>query len=72
MGVIGLSQVHKAHYISALLEESRDKKALIICHDEGTASRLCDDLNSLCGGAVLFRWNKRYFRGYMGKPLQIR
>lgn len=54
MGVIGLSQVHKAHYISALIEEMKDKKALIICHDEGTASKLCDDLNSLCGGAVLY------------------
>ena len=63
MGVIGLSQVHKAHYISALLEESRDKKALIICHDEGTASRLCDDLNSLCGGAVLYPARDFSFRG---------
>jgi len=54
MGVIGLSQVHKAHYISALAEQIKDRKALIICHDEGTASKLCDDLNSFCGGAVLY------------------
>ncbi len=54
MGVIGLSQVHKAHYISALTEHLKSKKALIICHDEGSASKLCDDLNSFCGGAVLY------------------
>ena len=54
MGVIGLSQVHKAHYISALIEEMKGRKALIVCHDEGTASKLCDDLNSICGGAFLY------------------
>lgn len=53
MGVIGLSQVHKAHYISALCE-SIGKTALIVCHDEGTASKLCDDLNALSGGAYLY------------------
>ncbi len=53
MGVIGLSQIHKAHYISALCE-SIGKAALIVCHDEGTASKLCDDLNALSGGAYLY------------------
>lgn len=54
MGVIGLSQVHKAHYISAVIEQFKDKKALIICHDEGTATKLCADINSLCGGACVY------------------
>ncbi len=53
MGVIGLSQVHKAHYISSLCE-SLDKRAIIVCHDEGTASKLCDDLNALSSGAFLY------------------
>ncbi|MEE1322092.1 MAG: transcription-repair coupling factor [Acutalibacteraceae bacterium] len=53
MGVIGLSQIHKAHYISALCE-SIGKTTLIVCHDEGTASKLCDDLNALSGGAYLY------------------
>lgn len=63
MGVIGLSQAHKAHYISALLEEKKGRNALIICHDEGTASKLCDDLNSLCGGAYLYPARDFSFRG---------
>ena len=50
MGIIGLSQIHKAHYISSLCVDTHNP-ALIVCHDEGTASRLCDDLNALCGGA---------------------
>ena len=63
MGVIGLSQVHKAHYISALTEHCPGRKALIICHDEGTASKLCDDLNTLCGGAELYPARDFSFRG---------
>ncbi len=53
MGVIGLSQIHKAHYISAICEDT-GKAALVVCHDEGTASKLCDDLNALSGGAYLY------------------
>ena len=54
MGVIGLAQVHKAHYIAALNESLNGRKALVICPDEGTATRLCDDLNSIYGGAYLY------------------
>ena len=53
MGVIGLTQVHKAHYISSLCVET-GKTALIVCHDEGTAAKLCDDLNVLDGGAYVY------------------
>ena len=31
-----------------------DKKSIIMCHDEGTASKLCDDLNALSSGAYLY------------------
>lgn len=63
MGVIGLSQVHKAHYISSLIEQIGDRKALIICPDEGSATRLCDDINSFSDGAVLYPARDFSFRG---------
>ena len=53
MGILGLSAVHKAHYISALCE-TLDKSALVLCPDEGAATRLCEDLNAFAGGAVLY------------------
>lgn len=53
MGIIGLGQVHKAHYISSLCAGT-EKTALIICHDEGTAAKLCNDLNVLDGGAHVY------------------
>ena len=52
-GVLGLGNVHKAHYISSLCEET-EKKALIICPDEGQATKLCDDLNVFSSGAYLY------------------
>ena len=53
MGMIGLSNVHKAHYFSSL-SLSLGKKCLIICESEGSASKLCEDLNFFDGGAVLY------------------
>ncbi|MBO5937297.1 MAG: transcription-repair coupling factor [Clostridia bacterium] len=53
MGVIGLTPVHKAHYISSLCEDT-DKKCLIICPDEGSAVKMCDDLNVFSGGAYVY------------------
>ncbi|MBE6747571.1 MAG: transcription-repair coupling factor [Ruminococcaceae bacterium] len=53
MGVLGLSNVHKAHYISSICEDM-EKKALIICPDEGQATRLTADLNTFAGGAYLY------------------
>ena len=53
MGVLGLSAVHKAHYIAALCE-TLGKPALVLCPDEGAATRLCEDLNTFAGAAVLY------------------
>ncbi|MFI3142099.1 MAG: hypothetical protein R3Y27_07345, partial [Clostridia bacterium] len=53
MGIIGLSPVHKAHYISSLAEEF-EKKVLIICEDEAHASKLVEDLNQFAKGAFLY------------------
>lgn len=53
MGVLGLSGVHKAHYISSACADA-EKKALIICPDEGQATKLVSDLNAFSGGAYLY------------------
>lgn len=70
MGVIGLSQVHKAHYISALTA-SLNKKALIICPDENSASKLCSDLNSFSDGALLYPARDFRFRDAESKSLDF-
>lgn len=61
MGVIGLTPVHKAHYISSLCDDM-GKKALIICPDEGTAAKMCDDLNVMSGGAFVYPARDYNFR----------
>ena len=63
MGVIGLSQIHKAHYISSLVEQSEGRTALIICSDESGATRLCEDINSLYGGAYVYPARDFSFKG---------
>ncbi len=62
MGIIGLSQIHKAHYITSVCEES-GRKALIVCPDEGSAAKLCEDLNSLSEKALLYVAKDFTFRG---------
>lgn len=61
MGVIGLTPVHKSHYISSLSSEL-NKPCLIICPDEGTASKMCDDLNTFSSGAVVYPARDYSFR----------
>lgn len=53
LGVIGLSSVHKAHYISSLCSDL-NRTAVIICESENAASKLRDDLNFFCGGAYVY------------------
>ncbi len=53
MGIIGLTNVHKAHYITALYEDTC-KKSLVLCPDEATAIKMTSDLNTFCGGALHF------------------
>lgn len=61
MGIIGLSAIHKAHYIFSLCD-SLSKKALIICQDEGSATKLCEDLNVFSGGAIVLPARDFHFR----------
>ena len=46
MGVLGLSHIHKAHFIHSLCEDKK-KKALVIVPDEASATRLQGDLNAM-------------------------
>ena len=44
--VVGLSPVHKAHFIYTLCAQLGEK-ALVLTPDEASATRLCEDLNTL-------------------------
>ena len=70
MGVIGLSQIHKAHYISSAVS-SLGKKALVICPDESSASKLVSDLNSFLGEAYLYPARDFRFRDSESKSLDF-
>ena len=61
MGIIGLSAVHKAHYISSLCS-SLNKKALIICDTESSATKLCEDLNVFSENAAVYPERMFHFR----------
>ena len=61
LGVLGLSGVHKAHWISALCE-SLSRPALVLCPDENAASRLRDDLCAFGLSAVLYPARDFHFR----------
>ncbi len=47
--VTGLSHIHKAHFISALLSKTELLPVLIIAESEGEAQKLCLDINAMCG-----------------------
>ncbi len=70
MGIIGLSQVHKAHYISSLVEDTGEK-AVIICPDEASAVKLTEDLNSLSNGAYFYPARDFNFRAADSKSLDF-
>ena len=46
-GVTGISAIHKALFLSALTELK--KNMLVICEDEGSAVKMCDDINTFLG-----------------------
>ncbi|MEG2395670.1 MAG: transcription-repair coupling factor [Oscillospiraceae bacterium] len=52
-GVLGLSQIHKAHLIDTLCGET-SRKALVVLPDEASATRLCDDLKAFGANALLY------------------
>lgn len=47
--VTGLSHIHKAHFISALLSKQELLPVLVVAETEGEAQKLCLDINSMCG-----------------------
>ena len=70
MGVIGLSQVHKAHYISSLTEDMGEK-CLVICPDEASAVKLTEDLNVFSEGAYHYPARDFNFRQTDSKSLDF-
>ncbi len=44
--VTGVSHIHKAHFIAALLN---DEPTLVIAESEGEAQKLCLDINAMLG-----------------------
>ncbi len=53
MGVLGLSHIHKAHFIHSLCSEKK-RRALIITPDESSATKMRDDLISMGTAAALY------------------
>lgn len=47
--VTGVSHIHKAHFISALLEREELLPVLVVAESEGEAQKLCLDINAMCG-----------------------
>ena len=61
LGVLGLANAQKAHWISAICE-TLEKPAVVLCPDENAASRLCEDLNAFAGGAFVYPARDFHFR----------
>ncbi len=55
--VTGVSHIHKAHFLCALLREY--SSALIIAESEGEAQRLCTDINAMNGGETALLYPAR-------------
>lgn len=55
--VTGVSHIHKAHFLSALIREHFP--ALIIAESEGEAQRLCSDINAMSGGETALLYPAR-------------
>lgn len=47
--VTGVSHIHKAHFITALLREKIQLPVLVIAESEGEAQKLCLDINMMTG-----------------------
>lgn len=47
--VTGVSHIHKAHFISALISEPHERPVLVVAESEGEAQRLTQDINAMCG-----------------------
>ncbi len=60
--VVGLSVVHKAHFIEGVMAEAEDGQIIaVITEDEQNASRLCEDINSMAGTEAALLYPAREF-----------
>jgi transcription-repair coupling factor (superfamily II helicase) len=65
-GVLGLSHVHKAHFIFSLCD-SLSRKALVVVPDEAVATKLANDINSFGGNALVYPARDFLFRESSGQ-----
>ncbi len=54
--VTGLSHIHKAHFLAALCGENIGFPLLVITDTEGSAARLCEDINVMSGGTAAYQF----------------
>ena len=60
--VVGLSAVHKAHFIESVMAGAEGGKIIaVITDDEQNASRLCEDINSMAGSEAAFLYPAKEF-----------
>ena len=50
--VTGVSHIHKAHFIGALLHKEQLRPVLTIAENEAEAQRLCTDINAMYGAGT--------------------
>ncbi|MCI8622668.1 MAG: transcription-repair coupling factor [Provencibacterium sp.] len=69
---VGLSGIHKAHFISALSGGEGASPAVVLTADEAGATRLCEDINAFCGGqaAAVFPARELTLREVEGASLE--
>ncbi len=58
--MVGLSQIHKAHFTFATHDNTK-KQMLVITHDEPSARTLVDDINAMQGDDIAFLYPARDF-----------
>lgn len=58
IGVVGLSHIHKAHYIYSL-SKNTDKTAVVIVPDEAHATRMCEDINTMAKEKIAVSFGAR-------------
>ncbi|WMJ22067.1 transcription-repair coupling factor [Paludicola sp. MB14-C6] len=58
--VVGLSQIHKAHFIYST-QDTLKKQTLIITHDELSARVLVEDINAMQGDTIAYLYPTRDF-----------
>lgn len=60
--VVGLSAVHKAHFIEGMLPHLQSGETIVVLtEDEQNATKLCDDINNMAGRETAFLYPAKEF-----------